>query len=314
MQTVAAGNSLSFTATPVTGYLVNIWTLDDATIQTGGTTYILSNITTNHNVQVTFTIQTFTITPSCNGNGSISPNTSQTVNYGSSLTFTASPNTGNSVSTWSLDGAVVQTGGTTYTLNNIIALHSVTVSFLPLYTVTPSAGDNGSISPNIVQTVISGGSLNFTAIPNNGYAVNYWLVDGTNMQLGGTSFILSNIIADHSVQVIFIQTFIITPSAESTGIINPNSIQTVNSGSSLTFTVTPNTGYQVNSWTVDGAVAQTGGTSYTFSNITNNHTVYVSFSIQTFTKPMMDYIHRSALLVIKLHYLVLLLWGVHSPC
>ena len=65
---------------------------------------------------MTFTLSTFTVTPSSDANGTISPGIAQTVNYGSSLTFTATPNTGYTVNTWSLDGTVVQTGGSTFTL------------------------------------------------------------------------------------------------------------------------------------------------------------------------------------------------------
>ena len=72
---------------------------------------------------------TYTVTPSAGANGTISPSTAQTVNYGSSLTFTATPSTGYTVNTWSLDGTVVQTGGTTYTLTNITANHTVNVTF-----------------------------------------------------------------------------------------------------------------------------------------------------------------------------------------
>ena len=48
------------------------------------------------------------------------------------MTLTATPNTGYTVNTWSLDGTVVQTGGTTYTLSNIVANHTVAVTFTPL--------------------------------------------------------------------------------------------------------------------------------------------------------------------------------------
>ena len=105
----------------------------------------MTNITANHSVQVTFTPLTYTITPSAGANGTLSPSTAQTVNYGSSLTFTAAPNTGYTVNTWSVDGTVVQTGGTTFTLTNITANHTVQVTFTPLtYTITPSAGANGT--------------------------------------------------------------------------------------------------------------------------------------------------------------------------
>ncbi len=64
-------------------------------------------------------IQQFTITPVAGVNGSISPATAQVVNPGSSVTFTAIPQTGFVIDQWLLDGNVVQNGGTTYQLNNI---------------------------------------------------------------------------------------------------------------------------------------------------------------------------------------------------
>ena len=140
---------------------------------------------------MTFTLLTYTVTPSAGANGTLSPSTAQTVNYGSSLTFTATPNTGYMVNTWSVDGTVVQTGGTTFTLTNITANHTVHVTFTQLtYTITPSAGANGTISPSTAQTVNYGSSLTFTATPNTGYTVNTWSVDGTVVQTGGTTYTL----------------------------------------------------------------------------------------------------------------------------
>ena len=67
------------------------------------------------------------------------------------------------------------------------------------FTITPSAGANGAISPSSAQTVNTGGSVSFTATPNSGYTVKNWSVDGTVVQTGGTSFTLANITANHSV-------------------------------------------------------------------------------------------------------------------
>jgi hypothetical protein len=71
------------------------------------------------------------------------------------------------------------------------------------YIVTPSAGSNGSISPNTAQRITSGSSVSFTATPNSGYTVNDWTVDGTVAQTGGTQFILSSVTTNHTVQVTF---------------------------------------------------------------------------------------------------------------
>jgi hypothetical protein len=160
---------------------------------------------------------TYTVTPSVGANGSISPNTAQTVNSGGSVTFTAAPASGYMVNQWLVNGTSVQTGGTSFTLNNVVAASSVEVTFTTatatMYTVTPSAGPNGSISPNTSQTVNSGSSVSFTAAPANGYVVNQWLVNATAAQSGGTSFTLNNVLAAASVEVTF------TTSAQGTNVV-----------------------------------------------------------------------------------------------
>src|ERR1051326_532932 len=63
-------------------------------------------------------------------------------------------------------------GGVTRNAQKVVTVLNVT------YTVTPSAGANGSISPNTPQTVDSGGSLTFNASPSSGYVVDQWLGNG----------------------------------------------------------------------------------------------------------------------------------------
>ena len=46
------------------------------------------------------------------------------------------------------------------------------------YTITPTAGANGNISPSTAQTVASGGSATFTISPNSGYVVGDVQVNG----------------------------------------------------------------------------------------------------------------------------------------
>lgn len=79
------------------------------------------------------------------------------------------------------------------------------------------------------------------------------------------------------------QQYTVTPSAGANGSISPSTAQVVNSGSTITFTATPDAGYGVNQWLVDGALVQTGGTTYQLTNITSNHTVNVTFDTVTLT-------------------------------
>ena len=88
-----------------------------------------------------------------------------------------------------------------------IARRQVSFQLAPTsYTVTPSAGPNGAISPNTPRTVSPGGSVTFTAIPANGYVVDRWFANGqllTQIPEGSTSATLTNIRANHTVHVTF---------------------------------------------------------------------------------------------------------------
>jgi parallel beta-helix repeat protein/predicted outer membrane repeat protein len=71
------------------------------------------------------------------------------------------------------------------------------------YTITPSAGSNGSIVPAEPVTIISGGQQQFTAQPATNYHVQTWYVDSEVAQSGGATYVLSDIQADHTVHVTF---------------------------------------------------------------------------------------------------------------
>ncbi len=71
----------------------------------------------------------------------------------------------------------------------------------------------------------------------------------------------------------------ITATADENGLISPNGQVSVVDGADQTFTVTPDPGYQVSEvLTEDGAVTLTNG-QYTFSNVSDDHTIYVTFNM-----------------------------------
>jgi len=77
-----------------------------------------------------------------------------------------------------------------------------------------------------------------------------------------------------------ITTYVITASAGSGGSISPSGTVTVNQAANQSFTITPNTGFNVSSVTVDG-VNQGVIASYTFSNVQANHTISAAFQQQS---------------------------------
>ena len=159
--------------------------------------------------------------------------------------------------------------------NGYIKITMTTVNYS--YTITSSAGSNGSISPSGTTSVTSGNSQTYTITPNTGYNVSNVLVDGASVG-AVTTYTFSNVSANHTISATFaIQTFTITPTVSgSGGTISPSTAQTVNYGSNLTFTFTPNSGYGISNLAVDGS-GVTVANSYTFSNITTNHTIQVTF-------------------------------------
>ena len=88
--------------------------------------------------------------------------------------------------------------------NHALALVAGPVTGQPLlYSVTPGAGANGTISPDTVQMVSSGNSASFTASSGTGYVVNQWLVSGSVVQTVGNTYTLENVTANAAVQVTF---------------------------------------------------------------------------------------------------------------
>lgn len=83
-----------------------------------------------------------------------------------------------------------------------------------------------------------------------------------------------------------ISEYTITVSAGANGSISPGTT-TVPAGSSPTFAITPNSGYQVQAVLVDGN-SQGSITSYTFPNISGNHTLSASFSLIPVVPPVVS--------------------------
>ncbi|MCK4827388.1 hypothetical protein KA005_67275, partial [bacterium] len=111
----------------------------------------------------------------------------------------------------------------------------------------------------------SNNTLEYTdgVLSENTITGNYFVYsDGSFYDAG--SFILTRLINT------------VTASAGTGGTISPSGSVSVNSGANQTFTITPNTGYSVSEVQVDGSPIQAVA-SYTFTNVTSNHTIAVSF-------------------------------------
>src|SRR5208337_1934630 len=151
-QTVNYDGTTSFTVTPKTGY--SIGTVTGCNGSLSGNTYTTGLITSACTVSASFAANStsYTVTPSAGTGGSINPSTAQTVNYDGTTSFTVTPKTGYSIGT--VTGCNGTLAGNTYTTGPVTSACVVSAGFATnTYTVTPSAGTGGSISPSTARTV-----------------------------------------------------------------------------------------------------------------------------------------------------------------
>ncbi|MBU5638894.1 hypothetical protein KOM00_19395 [Geomonas sp. Red69] len=278
------GDSPMYTVTPNPGYLI-VSVGDNgrqlAKEPTAPYTYTFTNVTANHVLSAAFRLQTFTITPIVGANGSMSPAYAVYPTYGASQYCTITANPGYHVKDVLIDGTSVGPV-TSYNFTNITANHTIESIFEanPAVTVTAGAGAGGTITPSGAISALTGTSPTFTFTPDSGYRIAAVTVDGNSV---GTpsSYTFSKIAANHDIAVTFTENiYTINAITEPNGTITPAGKTIANGGDSITYTITPDPGYKVLNVEVDG-VFQGALTSYTFSNISANHTIDPSFALIT---------------------------------
>jgi len=148
----------------------------------------------------------------------------------------------------------------------------------PTYTITPTAGAHGTITPGTPQTVSSGGSMTFTVAADSGYHIADVLKNGVSIGASETVE-FTNVTADQTISATFaINTYTITPTAGAHGTITPGTPQTVNSGGSMTFEVAAAPGYHIADVLKNG-VSVGASATVNFTNVTANQTISATFAI-----------------------------------
>ena len=219
------------------------------------------------------------------------------VPHGTSITFTATPNTSNGyeVDSWEVSPGTFATGGGTGTSAALKVTGDTTVKVkfkkkgvTVTYSVDGRQGGQiqaGSDSPTTSgrTSVTHGGSITFTAYPNeaHGYEVEKWMVDGNEVTgYKSTKYTLSGITGDKTVTVKFKKkVYNVTFSvAGGQGRLagkrdDTNQEQTVRNGesaitfadvpygSTMSFTATADEGWEVEGWRVLSGSFATGGGS-----------------------------------------------------
>ena len=207
----------------------------------------------------------------------------QTVNWNGGKTFTITPNAHYHVADVLVDGSSVG-AVTSYTFSNVTANHTISATFaIDTYTITPSAGANGTISPAGVQTVNWNGSQAFTITPSAHYHVADVLVDGIVGRCRDALHVQQRRREPHDQRDL--RDRHVHDHAERRRQrldLAGRRRRPSTTGASKTFTITPTTHYHVADVLVDGSSVGAVG-SYTFTNVTANHTISATFAIDTYT-------------------------------
>ena len=177
---VRRGQSITFTATPETGYLVEGWYTNAACTagkhDAGSTTYTTS-ITGETSVYVKFVEQTWPVSFVASTGGTVSPAEEQTVGVITGVNISATPETGYTFSGWtsSTDGefgdetaaetTFYPTAETTVTANFTENLFAITV--------TSSDNNHGTVTQSTDKAGIAT-TITITATPAEGYQFAKW--------------------------------------------------------------------------------------------------------------------------------------------
>ncbi|MCI6542420.1 MAG: leucine-rich repeat protein [Firmicutes bacterium] len=283
-QTIAnMGNEITITVNPEVGYAVDsvYVTYKD---ENGEEKRITANLTSVENeysfimpagdvtVSVTFKVINYTITKNITGDGVV--NVKDTATYGENVTVTATANTGYELDQILVDGVALEVGVTSFTMpaNNV----AVSVTFKKInYTITKNSTTNGSFTVS-KATANYNDEITITVSPATGYELDQILVDGE--AISGTSFTMpANNVA---VKVTFKKiNYTITKNSPTNGSFNVK--ETATYGETVTITVTPATGYELDQILVDGVALEVGVTSFTMP--ANNVAVSVTFKAINYT-------------------------------
>ncbi len=146
----------------------------------------------------------------------------------------------------------------------------------PVYVISATTGQHGTVTPLGSVTVKPGQSQAFSFTPDAGYDVVTVRVDGVAVP-AVTSYTFGDVRANHYLYVSFSHVYQITATAEAHGRISPGGTISVPEGDSRQFTITPDFGYRIVDVLVDGfSVGQV--TTYTFNAVTSDHTIEASFA------------------------------------
>ena len=321
---VVGDTSVTFTATPqsATGYTFDGWTVNrEARAETAET--LTLNITEDTVVSAAYVLNIASYAVNhgvvSGGHGTLTAKNGETAfesgeeqPAGSTIVFTAVPETGYQLKGWYADDAGEnEISGTapeqnSYTIDNLLKAADVYAAFekIPTYDIKAGTTGRGRVTATVngTETAIENGTLTvnrhdnvvLTAVPDADQYLTGWTLDGENKGNGSMTLTLNNVTEEHTAAADFAASQLVslrtvcgengTLSAEAGYGDNLSAIDAssttgiqVEKGKKVVLKVTPGNDYMVEKWTVNGAVQDNLSNTLIIENLSENTTVEVAF-------------------------------------
>ena len=277
---VQSGESQTFEFSAEMGYKIDKVIIDNVEYK-DIESYTFENVQETHSIELSVVAVQYIITSSTSEGGTIYPLGNINVQEGNTQTFEIFPNDNYKVSKILVDGVEVE-NKSAYTFNNVNGTHTISVEFVyvpKIFTISVIYGLGGKINPEKTFKVIEGTDEIVTVIPDNKYEVEEFLVDDEVATLTNNTYTFTNISDNHSISAKFKYVpsyYTITSSCNEGGSIDRIGEHSFIEYSNIEYKFTPNKKYKVKNVIVDN-VSYGSIESYTFSDLSDNHTLSVEF-------------------------------------
>lgn len=262
-QTIEEGDDFSITITPT---LPGTITVRDNNVVTetyvidpddiSAVTYEIKNVLADHTLNIQFTELTkYTISGTIVSGLSISPSLPQQKYKGTDIVFTITPTEGGTI-TVNDNGDITNYGiprdsvhSVDYLITNVSAAHTLTITFTPVqqYQITGTVDSHITISPSLPHSAYTGDDVIFTLTPSAGGTIT--VDDNGNIttyaiprtDVHSVQYVIYAISVGHTLNISYEppEQFTISGTVGSGVTCSPSLPQSVYTGDSLNFTLTP---------------------------------------------------------------------------
>ena len=267
--------------------------------------YTFEDVSSDHTIEVTFTIDTNIAIVTSVTNGTITPTKTYSATYGESVTIYYEPDYGYTLISVIVDGESIDVTAypTSYTFDSVATTHYIDVVYGDDDFTITTAVTNGTITNSV--DVVCGETTTIAYTPNEGYYISSIIIDGetlTDITGYETYYTFTNVTTDHTIHVIYeIYKYTVTTNVTDGSI---SATATKDYGTDYTVEYIPDNGYELYSVTVDGTPVDITlyPTSYTFSYLTEDHNIDVVFVRTYYSVPTISAENTSVTLQITQPY------------